>query len=525
MLRLLQMVPRLLEPLPRLLEPVPRFLGSVPRRLQALPRWLRTVLRRLQGVRLRALGVRFWFSAEMAAHGVLANPMRSTLTILGVAIGVASVVSLMGIGEGARRAVVRQFESLGANVVVIRAQSPSVEFRPEEADELAERVSALRMATPVVQTRALMRWRRTRGQIEVLGVSERFPEIRDHPLAAGHFFTRWHVRQRSPVAVLGYNLAVGLAGGRNPVGQTFTLSGRTFRIVGVLASKGGASSLGDASADRPGGAAEGRGASDVDDLILIPYTTALQLTDKRTVAEIWGKAGSPQEAELATVQLGRIFRRKLGLDQKAPTLVPGGAQGENGEKSAAAGPMASGMPPGKAGMTATPAAPVKPGMKPASPGGSGLDALGGGEDLLTITSLNRLVREADRANRVMTLLLGGIAAVSLLVGGLGIMNIMLVAVSERMQEIGIRRAVGAKQGDLLAQFLVEAFYLSATGAVAGTAAGAWGAHLFSRYGFETAVSLQAVGVAAGVAMACGLLFGIYPAVAASSVPPVQALRR
>ncbi len=468
---------------------------------------------------LRSLGVRFWFSAQMAAHGILSNPLRSTLTILGVAIGVASVVSLMGIGEGARRAVVRQFESLGTNVVIVTAHHPVAEFRPEEADELVERVVGLQMATPVVQTRAPMRWRRVRGQADVLGVNERFPQIRDHPLAAGHFFTAWHVRQRSPVAVLGYNLAMGLTGGRNPMGHTFSLAGRTFRIVGVLAPKGAAGGVSGLGGLEGGG--QGR-ATSVDDMVLVPYTTALQIAGRNTVSEIWAKAGSAREADLAVVQLGRIFRRKLGLDQKAPTAVPGGSQ---------AGPGAAppGVPPGvmmgkfgHVGMI--PAMPDGAGGGPGSPG-QPAEALAAGEDVLTVTSLNRLVREADKANRVMTLLLGGIAAVSLLVGGLGIMNIMLVSVSERMQEIGIRRAVGAKQGDLVAQFLLEALYLSGIGAVAGTAAGIWGADVFSRYGFETAVSLQAVAVAVGVALGCGLLFGVYPAVAAAAVPPVEALRR
>lgn len=444
---------------------------------------------------LPSLWIRFWFSAQMAGHGILANPLRSALTILGVAIGVASVVSLMGIGEGARRAVMRQFESLGTNVVVIRAQHPSVEFEPEEAEELVERVEGLIMATPVLHTKAPIRWRRARGQVDLVGVNEQFPEVRDHPLLAGHFFTKWHVRLRSPVAVLGYNVGVGLMGGRNPVGQTFTMGGRTFRIVGVLASKGA-------------------GGDGIDDKILIPYSTAQKIAGKKTVAEIWGKAGSAGEADLAVVQLGRIFRRKLGLGQTAPTPVPPGGAQDTGR-----GMMVS------PGMISEGAMMPAPEPSPQPPGQPATSVLSGGDDLITITSLNRLVREADQANRVMTLLLGGIAAVSLLVGGLGIMNIMLVAVTERTGEIGLRRALGARQGDLLAQFMLEALYLSAVGAIAGIAAGAWGANAFARYGFETAISLQAVGVASGVSLAAGLLFGVYPAIAASSVPPVQALRR
>jgi len=442
--------------------------------------------------KLYSLLVRLLFAARMAAHGVLANPLRSALTILGVTIGVASVVSLMGIGEGARQAVVKQFQSLGANVIAIKAHDPSVEFDPEEAAELVERVEGMEMATPVVEAKAVMRWRRARGTVQVLGVNSQFPQIRDHGLVAGHFFTKWHVIQRSPVAVLGYNMGVGLLGGRSPVGKTITLDGQTYRIIGVLAPKG------------PGNA------GNIDDKVVIPYTAAQKIAGKRTVEEIWGKAASKKEAELAVVQLGRIFKRKLGLDQGAPTPMPPEEEGS---------PAAPGAPL-KAKVVEKPSPGTRPGgekSKPAFPGA--------GEDLITITNLNQLVREADKANRIMTLLLGGIAAVSLLVGGLGIMNIMLVAVSERTQEIGVRRALGAKQGDLLAQFLLEALYVSAIGAVAGIAAGVFGMNIFERYGFETAVSFQAIKIAAFVALGSGLLFGVYPAVSASSVPPVEALRR
>lgn len=449
------------------------------------------------GKGIKSLWVRFWFTAQMAAHGVLANPLRSALTVLGVAIGVASIVSLMGIGEGARQAVVRQFESLGTNVIVLKSEDPLIKFDPDEAPDLVDRVTGLTFATPVVKTEQPIRWRRTRGNAEILGVNNQFPHIRDQEVVSGHFFTTWHVEQRSPVAVLGYNVAQGLMGGRSPVGQTFTLEGYTFRITGVLAPKGP-------------GQAEG-----IDDLIVIPYTTALKLTQQKKVEEIWAKAESPQAADLALVQMGRIYRRQLGLDQKAPVPTrPGGEE----EFPGGGGGMPVPMP--MAGVAV---------MDPwGDMGGSSQQEIPGistGKDLITITNLNQLVEEADQANRVMTLLLGGIAAVSLLVGGLGIMNIMLVAVTERTKEIGVRRAIGAKQGDLLTQFLLEALYLSGIGAIAGVAAGIWGVSLFGQYGFETAVSMQAIQISTLVAMGAGLLFGVYPAISASSVPPVEALRR
>jgi putative ABC transport system permease protein len=147
------------------------------------------------------------------------------------------------------------------------------------------------------------------------------------------------------------------------------------------------------------------------------------------------------------------------------------------------------------------------------------------KEAITITSLNNLIKEADQANQIMTLLLGGIAAVSLLVGGLGVMNIMLVSVSERTSEIGVRRAIGATKGDLLTQFLLEALSLSAIGTVIGIFLGIIGLDLFKNLGFETAISIKAIRVSSVIALMSGLIFGVYPAMAASSIPPVEALRK
>jgi putative ABC transport system permease protein len=353
------------------------------------------------------------------------------------------------------------------------------------------------MATPIVQTEATITWRRSKGKADILGTNNEFPKIRDHEIISGHYFSSLHVAQRSPVAVLGYELAQGLLSGRSPVGQTMSIAGQSYRIIGVLAPKGAGK------------------AENIDYKVIIPYTTAQKIAEKRTVDEIWAKASSGTDADLAIVQLGRIFRRKLGLDQSAPTPSAPGEEGPEevpAEVEARVGAVGGGT--------------VVKEAADASPAPSGRPVLPeGGEDVITITSLNQMVEEADNANRIMTLLLGGIAAVSLLVGGLGIMNIMLVAVTERTEEIGVRRALGAKREDLLMQFLMEALYLSLIGAVVGVAAGVWGVGIFRSYGFETVVSFQAIKIATVVAVISGLLFGVYPAVSASSVPPVEALRR
>lgn len=443
---------------------------------------------KLKQNKIHAFFVRCWFTSKMALNGVLSNTFRSALTILGVAIGVASVVSLMGIGEGARQSVIEQFESLGTNVISLKANEVDLEFQPDMAVELVERVNGLEMATPVTQTYTNMRWRRDRSEADIVGVNEAFPIIRDHNIAMGQFFSELHVEQRSYVAVLGYNLAVELTGGRSPVGQNITLDGKSYRILGVLEQKG-----------------KGK-AENIDNKVVIPYTTAQRINEKRTVEEIWGKADSTENAELATIQLGRIFKKQLKNNNVRP--MPTGPSEPEIDQSLGENAQSGGG---------------------GDNGGQDADDEDSGssrrEQGMTITNLNQLVDEADQANRVMTLLLGGIAAVSLLVGGLGIMNIMLVAVTERTSEIGVRRALGAKQIDLLAQFLLEALYVSIIGVIAGVAVGVWSLSLFGNYGFPTAVSLEAIRIAATVALGTGLLFGVYPAISASSLPPVEALRR
>lgn len=418
----------------------------------------------------KSFGIRLRFSMQMALHGVMSNPLRSVLTILGVTIGVASVVSLMGIGEGARTAVIAQFESLGSNVVMIKSTDELTDFEPDLAYELKDRVKTLTAMTPVAYGSANMKWRRSRGTVDIVGVNSQFPYIRDHTMVAGNFFNEIQVENNSKVAVLGYNIANKLQGGRSPVGQTMTLDGYEYRIIGVLSAKG-----------------DGKGEG-IDNKIVIPYTSAQKITKNKYVTELWGKTASSQDSELAVVQLSRIMRIKFDLDSGADLSGSYGSSTILGDLGGSDG--------GSSDEKAT----------------------------ITVTSLDQMVEQADQANKIMSLLLGGIAAVSLLVGGLGIMNIMLVAVTERTGEIGVRRALGARQSDLVIQFMLESLYLSGIGAIVGVILGVLGMSLFTRYGFDAVVSFTAIKVAVTVALSCGVVFGVYPAINASTVSPVEALR-
>ena len=445
-------------------------------------------------VKVSNLLIRSKFSAMMALDGITSNLLRTFLTVLGISIGVAAVISLMGIGEGARRSIVAQFESLGENVIVIKSNAENVKFDIEETEDLSERITGIEYATPVIYTEETpIRWRRDESEMSIVGVNENYPQIKDHPVASGNFFTSLHVKQRSPVVVLGFNVANSFLNGRSPVGQSMKIDGISYRIVGVLGEKG-----------------EGKG-DGIDDKIIVPYTSAMKIAKTKDILEIWAKSNSAEDAELAMVQLGRIYKRKVGM---GTNITPNNGNGE--------------QPPGEGGdMPTEPMPEPMPEPMLEEPGvpGEKENVFEKGEEPLTITSLNNLVKEADQANRIMTVLLGGIAAVSLLVGGIGIMNIMLVAVTERTSEIGVRRALGAKKEDLLIQYLLEAVYVSIIGCVTGILLGAWAISIVSRYGLSAVVSFESIRIAVFVALTSGLLFGVYPAINASSLPPVEALKR
>lgn len=438
--------------------------------------------------------VRLKFSAMMALDGITSNVLRTFLTVLGISIGVAAVISLMGIGEGARRSIVAQFESLGENVIVIKSNAENVKFDTEETEMLSQRITGIEYATPVIYTEDTpIRWRRDESKMNIVGVNENYPAIKDHPVINGNFFTSLHVKQRSPVVVLGYNVAKSLLNGRSPVGHSMKIDGINYRIVGVLGEKG-----------------EGKG-DGIDNKIVIPYTSAMKIAKTKDVLEIWAKSNTPEDAELAMVQLGRIYKRKVGMGSN---ITP--SNGNGGESSGGVSVEVEEV------IDMPIEEPKQP--TPEVPGGKE-NVFEKGEEPLTITSLNNLVKEADQANRIMSVLLGGIAAVSLLVGGIGIMNIMLVAVTERTSEIGVRRALGAKKEDLLIQFLLEAIYVSIIGCITGILLGAWAVSIVSKYGLSAVVSFESIQISVFVALASGLLFGVYPAINASSLPPVEALKR
>jgi putative ABC transport system permease protein len=430
------------------------------------------------------------FGLYQAMLGVWANRLRSAITILGVTVGVASVVSLVAIGDGARAAIIRQFEAMGTNVIKIEGHHPAIRLTADDASALVERVPTLQAAVPVVRADAKVQWRRNTRDVGILGVSEHFPLVRDHPMLAGRFFSHLHVRERLRVAVVGAELATTLFEGRTPIGQRLYVGGHRFTVIGVLAPKGAGL------------------ADDVDRLLVMPVTAAQRLTLSFLVDEIWAKAVSREAVEPAVVQIGRILRRQFDLE----ALAGEAAGSEPGPRGIPRDAYTYGYDAHGTYISAD-------GIRLSA------ELPGGGGPALTVTSLNELVREADEANRVMTLMLAGIASVSLLVGGLGIMNVMLVAVTERTTEIGLRKSLGATRLSLLYQFLMEAFLLSAGGGVLGLAMGFAVTGFLDARGMEAMISLSGSSAALAAAIGVGLTFGGYPAYVAAGLPPAEALRR
>ncbi len=407
-------------------------------------------------------------TARTALTAINSNKMRSTLTVLGVIIGVSAVISLMSIGKGSQAAITSSIESLGTNLLFVypgAATEAGIKGAPgsassltlEDAEALADSYLAPSVAAvaPQVQTFNQIVAGRQNSYNQILGVTPEYEYVRNFPVAEGNFITEVDVRNRSMVVVLGSNVAEALFGQMSPLGQYVKISRRQFKVVGVLESKGST------------------GWGSTDDAVLAPITTVqYRLSSQRTaggqqnVQSINIRVVSLEETDNATEQITSILRERHRIT---------------------------------------------------------------GEDDFTITSQQDTVEALRESTQVWVVFLGAIAGISLLVGGIGIMNIMLVSVTERTREIGIRKSVGAKRRDILLQFLVEAAFLSLTGGGIGVLAG-WGiSHFVSGMdlggtAIQTVMSADIVILAVSVSAAIGIVFGLYPAYRAARLNPIDALR-
>jgi len=387
------------------------------------------------------------------------NKMRSFLTTLGIIIGVGAVIAMVSIGQGAKSAVEDRFNSMGTNLLFVRAGSGTFHGRQsgsgsrrtlkaEDAKAIAERCSAVKYISPSVQTRAQVIYGNKNWNTSITGCGDKFPEIRNWQMDEGIFFDEDMVTSGAKVCVLGSEVKKTLFEEENAVGQIIRIKKIPFVVLGVFKSKG-----------------EAGGWFNPDDMIAIPYTTAqrrLMGIDYITSIDI--SAVSMAETAEAKRQIEELLRirHKIAL---------------------------------------------------------------GAEDDFNVGNMSEIAEGAAATTKILTILLGGIASVSLLVGGIGIMNIMLVSVTERIREIGIRMSVGAREKDILFQFLAEAVVLSVMGGIIGVVVGTIASRVISHFaGWPTLVSLGSILLAFLFSGSVGVFFGFYPARKASKLDPIEALR-
>lgn len=396
---------------------------------------------------------------KVAGKSILKSRMRSLLTALGIIIGVAAVVIMVAVGDGAQMQVEQQINSLGSNLLIIFPGSINSRgirmgagsfnrFTMEDVQKIRDEATLIKAVSAVVRSGGQIIGGTGNWSTQILGVDPNYLEIRDWPLASGDFFTERDIISRAKVAVLGQTVVKQLFPDEDPIGQEIRIRNVPFKVVGVLSSKG-QSAMG----------------NDNDDIVLAPSTTVLdRLVGGRYINYIQASAVSLQQIGQAQAELTSIMR-------EAHHLHPGE------------------------------------------------------DDDFTVRNQADITEAATETSRVLTVLLASVAGVSLIVGGIGIMNIMLVSVTERTREIGIRLSVGARTSDILIQFLTESIVLSLTGGLIGILLSFGITYILNNYTSQFAyIKPEIILIAVSFAGIIGVFFGFYPARKAANLNPIDALR-
>ncbi|MDQ7969853.1 MAG: MacB family efflux pump subunit [Oxalicibacterium faecigallinarum] len=386
-------------------------------------------------------------AAKMAMRSLRANLFRSILTLLGIVIGVASVIAMLAIGDGAKAVVVERISSMGSNLLLVRPGAPNQRGFSGTATLVVDDVKAINelpnilAAIPEQNSSVTARYGDSDSSTSVNGTSAKFPLARQWQPAQGSFFSEEDEANYAAVAVLGKTTARALFGQQNPIGEFVLINNLLFQVVGVMSEKG-ASPMG----------------SDQDDIIFVPYSTSsLRLSGQRYLRNVTVAVEDTRQIDETQDAVDKLLLERHGtVDYQ-------------------------------------------------------------------IRNMASLMEAMEQTQNTLTILLGSIAAISLLVGGIGVMNIMLVSVTERTREIGIRMATGARERNIMQQFLIEAMVVSAIGGAIGVVIGLTTAGVIGAFGTPIKYSLMPVLLAFGCAFMTGLIFGYLPAKKAAQLDPVVAL--
>ncbi|KXB86538.1 efflux ABC transporter, permease protein [Veillonella dispar] len=393
----------------------------------------------------------------MAWASLIANKMRSILTMLGIIIGVAAVIALVSIGNGVKQDIQNSISSLGSNLLMVMPGAPRTPgVRPSAGSmkslkvsdyEAIAKLDGVKAASPMTNGSYVVIYQNKNWTTSVSGVSYNYLDVNNWSMKSGRFLSEKNVQNRERVAVVGKTVVKNLFGDEDPVGAEIRVKNIPFRIIGVLNSKG-----------------SGAMGNDQDDMVVIPYTTAMERVEGVDYLRMIYVVGKDEN----------------GIDRLQSDI-------ENLLR-------------------------VRHGIKDTN------------LDDFNIQNMNSIMETMEETTGTLTLFLGAVAAISLVVGGIGIMNIMLVSVTERTREIGVRKALGATYSVIVTQFLIEAVVISLMGGIIGIILGIGSSKLIGMAsGMSTVISIPTIVMSFAFSMAIGLIFGIYPARKAAKLNPIDAL--